>query len=195
MPRHAEFDRNKALEQAMKLFWTRGYSATSLPDLLATMGIARSSFYASFGDKRSLFIECLELFGDRTLAGLEPPAPGRCPTALVIEFFESTTFAAPGHRVTNGCMMVNSILELSDLDPALGRLAAKKLDAIQRAFKEAFEEAISLGSFRSSLSPQALAQYVMNVNQGLRVQCRKQIPEKELRNIVDTSLGLIGLTT
>ena len=46
----------------MKLFWARGYLATSLPDLLEAMGIARSSFYATFGTKRELFIECLMLF-------------------------------------------------------------------------------------------------------------------------------------
>ena len=64
MPRTPEFDRTRTLNRALKLFWARGYTATSLADLLEAMGIARSSFYASFGDKRSLFIECLEVFGD-----------------------------------------------------------------------------------------------------------------------------------
>ena len=63
MARSPGFDRTKVLEAAMILFWARGYTATSLPDLLDTMGIARSSFYASFRSKRELFIECLELFG------------------------------------------------------------------------------------------------------------------------------------
>ena len=64
MARPPEFDRRKTLEAAMKLFWVRGYTATSLPDLLEAMGIARSSFYASFHTKRKLFTECLELSGD-----------------------------------------------------------------------------------------------------------------------------------
>ena len=52
MARSREFDLEKATEAAMKLFWARGYMATSLPDLLETVGIARSRFYATFGTKR-----------------------------------------------------------------------------------------------------------------------------------------------
>ncbi|MEO1614161.1 MAG: helix-turn-helix domain-containing protein [Pseudomonadota bacterium] len=51
----------------MSLFWRQGYQATSLADLLAAMEIGRSSFYAAFTDKRSLFIECLDLFSSRTI--------------------------------------------------------------------------------------------------------------------------------
>ena len=90
MARPTEFDRTKALEAAMKLFWVRGFIATSLPDLLDVMGIARSSFYASFHTKRDLFIECLELFGDRTLAMINEDAKSLHPSALPHAFFEST---------------------------------------------------------------------------------------------------------
>ena len=56
MARPIEFDREQALEAALKLLWSQGYVATSLNQLLETMGIGRSSFYAAFTDKRSLFI-------------------------------------------------------------------------------------------------------------------------------------------
>ena len=62
MSRPLEFDRSKALGHALTLFWRKGYQATSLADLVAAMQISRSSFYATFGDKRSLFIECLDQF-------------------------------------------------------------------------------------------------------------------------------------
>ncbi|MFM8354230.1 MAG: TetR/AcrR family transcriptional regulator, partial [Gammaproteobacteria bacterium] len=56
MSRPIEFDRSKALDKAVALFWRKGYQATSLTDLLAAKQIGRSSFYAAFTDKRSLFL-------------------------------------------------------------------------------------------------------------------------------------------
>ena len=65
MARPPAFDRNHALQAAMKLFWAQGYASTSLPELLEVMGIARSSFYASFGDKRQLFRHSHKRVGHR----------------------------------------------------------------------------------------------------------------------------------
>ena len=67
MARPIEFNRDKAVNRALALFWRKGYQATSLADLLAAMGIGRISFYAAFIDKRTFFIECLDLWSARTL--------------------------------------------------------------------------------------------------------------------------------
>ena len=66
MARPIEFDTGAARDSAMLLFWRKGYLASSLPELLEEMGISRGSFYAAFRDKRSLFVECLDLFAERT---------------------------------------------------------------------------------------------------------------------------------
>ena len=55
--RPAVFDRAKALNRAMKLFWERGYEGTSFDELIAAMGISASSFYNSFGSKEALYCE------------------------------------------------------------------------------------------------------------------------------------------
>lgn len=193
MARKLEFDRTRALEAAMKLFWSRGYVATSLAELLQVMNIARSSFYASFGDKRSLFVECLDLFALRTLQILQTPAVEASPEKSAAEFFEKTLFDVSPRRAGQGCMMVNTILELSDVEPELCSLASEKLDLIQEQFEQLFVSAQERGRLARTHSPQALAQYVMNVNQGLRVQSRKRAPRSELRNIIDTSLSMAGL--
>ena len=141
MARPPGFDRTHALEAAMKLFWSRGYTTTSLADLLNAMEIARSSFYASFGTKRSLFIECLELFGDRTLAIVESDAKKLPAAALPRAFFQATALGVSPRRAQQGCLLVNTVLELADIDPPLNQLAVQKLDAIEDAFATAFRRA------------------------------------------------------
>ena len=79
MARSIEFDRPKALDAALEMFWCKGWQATSRAELLAEMGIGRSSFYAVFSNKRSLQIECLDRFAARTPERLcSAPAPRCC---------------------------------------------------------------------------------------------------------------------
>ncbi|MBW0150837.1 MAG: TetR/AcrR family transcriptional regulator, partial [Phenylobacterium sp.] len=67
MARPVEFHRTIATQNALLLFWRKGYQATSLADLVSAMGISRSSLYAAYGDKRGVFIECLDLFAARSI--------------------------------------------------------------------------------------------------------------------------------
>ena len=60
--RPKNFDRSIALQQAMKLFWERGYEGASFDDLTAAMGISASSFYNSFGSKERLYQEATEAY-------------------------------------------------------------------------------------------------------------------------------------
>jgi TetR/AcrR family transcriptional repressor of nem operon len=193
MARSPEFDRTKVLEAAMKLFWARGYTATSLPDLLQTMGIARSSFYASFSTKRKLFTECLELFGDRTLAILEREARRLPASGLPRAFFEATLLDVSQRRVRQGCMMVNSVLELAAVDRELNQLAAQKLSAIEWAFAQSFSQAQQKGELDTTRSAEELASLVMTINLGLRVQSRLNPSKQELKPMIDNSLSMLGL--
>ncbi len=193
MARPPEFDRTKALEAAMKLFWARGYTATSLPNLLTAMSIARSSFYASFGTKRNLFTECLTLFGERTLAMVDKDAKRLPASALPRAFFEATVLDVPLRRAKQGCMMVNTVLELAAVDPQLHQLAAQKLDAIERAFVLAFELAQHNGELDTTRSPEELASLVMTINLGLRVQSRRVKSQQELKPIIENCLSMLGL--
>jgi TetR/AcrR family transcriptional repressor of nem operon len=193
MARLIEFDKDKALESAMLLFWRQGYSATSLTNLLQVMGVSRSSFYAAFTDKRSLYIDALTLFSQRTHSVLESVKEETNPSNAIRSFFEHTLFDVPEHRMRRGCMMVNTVLELADVDQGLSLLAAQKLGEIEQAFKLCFESAIRSGAFSSQQTPTELAQFVMTVNQGLRVASRKQESKQELKSILQTTIGLLGI--
>lgn len=193
MTRQPEFDRTKVLEAAMKLFWIHGYTATSLPDLLQCMGIARSSFYSSFHTKRELFKECLGLFGDRTLAMIKKDAKSLHAGALPRAFFESTMLDVSKRKARQGCMMVNTVLELADVDPELNQLATQKLNLIESAFAKGFTLAQNNGELNTVYSAKELASLVMTVNLGLRVQSRQKKSRTELKSIIENSLSILGL--
>jgi TetR/AcrR family transcriptional regulator, transcriptional repressor for nem operon len=193
MARPPEFDRDKALEAAMKLFWARGYTATSLSGLLQAMDISRSSFYASFGDKRSLYAECLALFAQRTRDMIVPCGPPVSASAIVKGFFEQSLFASPDYRVARGCMMVNTLLELAEVEPELQRAAQGALDMIRQKFEELFTEAHQRGEMAGSLAPKDLAEQVMTLNLGLRVQSRMDVDREQLRSTVNNNLTMFGL--
>lgn len=62
--RPRKFDRQKAIEQALQLFWEQGYESTSLSQLKAHIGngITAPSFYAAFGSKEELFKEVVQFY-------------------------------------------------------------------------------------------------------------------------------------
>lgn len=197
MARPLSFDRDASLEAAMILFWQRGYQACALPDLLNAMNISRSSLYASFGDKRQLFMECLELFFQRTFNPLcqiqGENANGESSYSLqsIENFFRYTILQVPEHRRECGCLLVNTILEMADQDQQLSQLAAEKLSQVEAYFQECFKHAIDEGALQGKARD--LAQLCMTLNQGLRVACRQGRSLSELENILQSSLRALGI--
>ena len=193
MPRPLTFDRNKAIESAMKLFWARGYASTSLSELLLAMDIARSSFYASFGTKRELFIECLTLFADRTLAIIEGGVEDQNSATAPAAFFKASLLDVSPRKASQGCMMVNTVLELADVDAELSALATTQLNRIETTFAALFKQAQLQGHLDQCYTPNELAGLVMNINFGLRVQSRQKISRKKLQPLINHSLLALGL--
>ncbi len=193
MARPIEFDRDEALEVALRLFWQKGYTATSLNQLLEALQIGRSSFYAAFGDKRSLFVEVLHLFSERTRQMLLAAWERTGSLAAIRAFFYGTLLDVPRYRAGRGCMMVNTILELAEVDEDLSALAARELARVEDVFEECFEHAQRVGEFSVERSAADLAGHVMLLNQGLRVASRTRVSRMDLKNHVDVALSLLGL--
>ena len=62
--RNRAFDKQQALESAMRIFWSKGYAGASLTDLTGAMNINKPSMYAAFGNKEQLFIQSLQNYID-----------------------------------------------------------------------------------------------------------------------------------
>ena len=100
------------------------------------------------------------------------PARWGRPRTSLRRFFERTLLEVPRARAARGCMMVNTVLELAEVDPELSAVAASELDIVEALFAEviADADATTNGSARSSLPVSERAAQVMLLNQGLRVE-------------------------
>lgn len=193
MARPLEFDRDLARSSAMQLFWRKGYGATSLTDLLDAMSIGRSSFYAAFGDKRALFAEALVLFSDRTRQMLVEAWEEQRSLTAIRTFFRRTLLEVPRERARRGCMMVNTVLELAEVDQELSAVASRELARMESVFADCFEQAQAAGDYPLERSPERLAAHVMLINQGLRVVSRQPVSRKALAGQIETALSLLEL--
>lgn len=171
MPRPIEFDRSKAMNRAIAMFWRQGYQATCIADLLQTMEIGRSSFYAAFKDKRSFFIECLDLWAERTLHLVQNSRGQMPPIDVLQSFFERGFVVASGEKATWGCMLVNTVLEMAGVDDALADRASHHLDQLQALFQDCL---IDAGA--TPARAHELAMMLMVFNEGIRVSSRRRLP-------------------
>jgi TetR/AcrR family transcriptional regulator, copper-responsive repressor len=125
--RPRSFDRDKALERAMHVFWRQGYEGTSVSDLTHAMGINPPSLYAAFGDKERLYLEALGRYQQRRLESMakwfeeEPTAKAAVRRLLTEAARELARSGAP-----RGSMLVLSATQCSaeSLQPELAERRA-----------------------------------------------------------------------
>ena len=189
MPRPREFDRDKAVQQAMELFWRQGYEATSVQALGAAMGLNPGSLYNSFADKHSLFLEALRCYQEREYA-LACTQLGGSETGLaaIERFFRLVVehdSADPTHK---GCLMVNTAAELADRDPAVLARVAESRAQMAALFRAAIVHAQHAGAIPPERDPDALAAFLVNSLFGLRLTAKVQPDRVTLQAIADTTL-------
>ena len=174
MARPIEFARLQAVNRALALFWRQGYQATTVAELLQTMGIGRSSFYAAFTDKRTFFIECLDLWAARTLDLLQRARTERPPVDALQDFFERSFVGTRGAKAHWGCMLVNTVLEMAGVDDELAARASHHMGEMQSVF-----QACLLDAGAAPARAEELAAMLMLFNEGIRVSSRRRLPEAQ----------------
>jgi TetR/AcrR family transcriptional regulator, transcriptional repressor for nem operon len=189
MPRPKSFDEAAVLDQAMYLFWERGYEGTSLTDLETRLGLGRQSLYNAFGDKQALFHKALDRYrqvrADVSLADLNAPDSG---LDTIRAFFHSMIECgtAPGER--KGCLFVKTITERGPEDPSAMMRCTSAGDALERAFRRALTHARDRGEVSSDLDIEAAATLLVIQNYGLGVMAQTGAPATELHAAAEALL-------
>lgn len=192
MPWEKQFNVDDALKKAMQAFWSKGYEATSMQDLVDTMGVNRGSIYDTFGDKRALYIEALKRYSNSEVtATLSKVRAGRNPREAIQALFDGLIADAVVKKSRDGCFLVNTALELAPHDTDIEKLVAKGFKAIQTYFRELITDGQALGEINLDINARDVARMLLAAMIGIRVISRSW-PEKSLLNsIVAQAMALL----
>jgi TetR/AcrR family transcriptional repressor of nem operon len=191
--RPRSFDEEQVLDQAMMLFWRKGYEATGVADLEQATGLGRQSLYGAFGDKRALFLRVVERYFERVLKPyvvdvLDAPGSGRANVERIFQQWEATAAAEDFH----GCLVGNSVPEFGGArDPELSEVLARKLELMEAAFARALRRAKQDGEVNAELDVRATARSFLTFAQGLAVVARVNREPAFVRGVLHSARRLL----
>ena len=185
------FSENEVLEKATQLFWSKGYEATSTDELLAVMGIGKSSFYNTFKGKRELFERVIEHFVHQSVAALvKDIEASKDPIQPIKNFFRNLA-TSPQSTHQKGCFMGNTIVELSNIDKPLENMAIRRLKKMEQLFHDQIKKGQETGQLRAGQAPAVIARYLITMWNGLNVTRRMYPHPEHLLPLIDMQLSIL----
>ncbi|MEL7469694.1 MAG: TetR/AcrR family transcriptional regulator [Pseudomonadota bacterium] len=144
--RPRSFDPEMAVMQAVEVFWAKGYEGASLDDLTKAIGINRPSLYATFGDKRRLFLAAIQAYGQK-ISGTAVDAFEAAPTLrdAVRTFFQTALENATRPGKPQGCLIgsaaVASANDVEGVGDLIRQMSLRSRARLQARFDQAIADA------------------------------------------------------
>lgn len=181
------------LARARDLFWARGYGATSVQDLVDGLSVQRGSLYATFGDKRTLYLRAVALYWRHNREQLEAAlADGPVLPALrrILTTPAVLTGATEGER-RRGCLVGNTSAELVPGDPEAEALVASAYSGFIEVVAAALRRGQANGEVSTTAAPEAQARLLLLVFQGSALVSRASPDPDRLAESIDVVLDAL----
>ena len=195
MNRARTFDPSTALTQVVDVFASKGYSETSMEDIVQTTGVSRYGLYGTFGNKRELFEQALEQYAEGMgkqsfLRLLEPGASLDHIRKIFNERVEDMCCA----EENKGCLFIHTAMELAPQDEELRGVLQRFMKRMSKAFAIGLDSAKGRGEIHKDVDVDAAGELLTSSMFGLAVLGRTGFPKATLDSIVDSTLNSLKAT-
>jgi AcrR family transcriptional regulator len=182
------FDIDAALDQALEVFWRKGYEGASVSDLTEAMGINPPSLYAAFDNKEGLFRKALDRYQASQGAFWKEALDAPTAFEVVKRLLHGTAERLTDKRNPPGCLIVQGALcGGAECDSVKAELASRR-NASMALIRERLKRARAAGDLPAKADPAGLARYVATVIHGMAVQAASGTTRAELRRVAETAL-------
>ena len=195
MPWEKTFNEDKAIEAAMILFWEKGYTDTSMANLLEATNLTKGSFYNAFGSKKDLFIKALLKYDlENRRKVLQKLVAMDQPVQAIESFFENMIEECSQDIDKKGCFLINTSLELNSYDEEIQKIIVNALSEVETFFKQMIELGQTRGEIVKNLDPQNTAKSLMGTVAGTRVLGRGIYDKAALKTLYDQAISGIKIS-
>ena len=192
MARSKTFNPDKILDQAIELLWHQGYEKTSIQDLVDHLGIGRGSLYDTYGGKHTLYLAALQRYQAQSHQNFSQTLQQEESVIEAIHhIFNRVIEESLADPHTRGCFLTNATAELAPHDPQVAQQVAINRDFITEAFRQAIVRGQQNNEIPNHYKPAALASYLFNALQGLRVIAKTNPSRQTLTDIVTITLAAL----
>jgi TetR/AcrR family transcriptional repressor of nem operon len=189
MARSREFDEDEVIERAMRVFWRRGYQATTLRQLLRAMGLSKSSFYETFGTKRDLLLVALGRYAGSGMGGLIAPLLASDASRPAIEATLANMVrharSAEGRR---GCLVNNTLGEVAPHDAVVFAATRGVLRRLETVLTAVVARGQARGEITTREGARALARFLANTFGGVNLAAKARPSRAALDDLVRVTL-------
>jgi len=192
MARPQEFEHDEVLNNAMQLFWRKGYAATSIKDLTEVTHLQPGSLYGVFKSKRCLFLQSLDFYFLNLYSLINNILHSdKAPLERIYSFFDYFITQAENDTDRKSCLLVNTLLEIPSEDKQINRQVAEMFLKIEKEFSRVLVEAQEKGDLKKQADAEALAKMLMSGIFGLQVYNRMQADQQGLKKIIKNLLSTL----
>lgn len=184
-----QFNEQEMLDKALKLFWAKGYSDTTMKDIAEETGVQRGSLYNAYGDKDVIFLRVFSLYRAKYVEQML--ATLRAPTlrGALESFFDFAINSMTTGTPTRGCLSTKTIVGTEAPDEAIKAQVKALLDDIETALCERISRADERDNL--ALDPIASAQLIVTLTRGLVVIERTYQDKQRLQNVAYSLLSTL----
>ncbi|SMX81548.1 transcriptional regulator, TetR family [Brevibacterium antiquum CNRZ 918] len=186
--RPPEFDRDRAVCEAARLFWRHGYSGTSTRDLTSAIGISTSSLYSAFGSKAGLFEDSVRIYARRYVVIYEKALAAQSIRVAIDELLRESivefTQPADSHP---GCLIASAVMSDSPATQNARGDISNMLTKNERLLRARIGTAIDEGEILGGTDADVVTGVVQTLWQGLSAQSHRGVRRNELLRVADFS--------
>ena len=190
MGRPKQFDPDVAVDEAMELFWRKGFTDTSPQDLVAQLGIGKGSLYNTFGSKRAVFDLALRRYVDMRVASVVEVLDGPGSVTARLRAALRRLADADVTLTSRGCLAVNTAVELAGSDKAAANTVGRLFERIEDAFRLVIEEGQRSGEITAGCDSRQLASLLLSSFIGMSVLA-KTMDAQRLQRVVDAVMAIL----